>query len=307
MTSIILKRLAFIKYLFGQALEQSKRPEPLASIAVLSVHNSVELFLQLSTETLDCKDSNNFMDYWDSISLKLPNGQILPQKESMRRLNKARVALKHSGIYSSKLDIDSHLESARTFFDESTPMVFAMSFTDVSLADYIQIDTVKQRVKQAEANILESDIDKAIDNLGIAFSELLLDYEDNGMQHRQSSPFNFGDSLASYKGTFWGSHQKDSSFGLQFPAFAKKVANSISEMQKAIKILALGIDYRRYLKFNSMLPSISKSLDGTYRTVRSNFSPAYQATKDDAEFGLNFVIEVSIAFQDFDYKPSRSA
>ncbi|HBX87013.1 MAG TPA: hypothetical protein DEG09_00170 [Marinilabiliaceae bacterium] len=92
-----MQRLAFIKYLYTVAVEQSKQPEPLSSSSILSFHNSIELFLQLASEYLDVgSKSPGFMDYWELLEPKLTEGG-LTQKESMRRLNKARVALKHHG------------------------------------------------------------------------------------------------------------------------------------------------------------------------------------------------------------------
>lgn len=44
------KRLSFIKYLFNLGVEQSHKPEPLCWASVLTFHDSVELFLQLSAE-----------------------------------------------------------------------------------------------------------------------------------------------------------------------------------------------------------------------------------------------------------------
>jgi hypothetical protein len=41
----IVRRLAFIKYLYAVAIEQSKRPEPLCSASILTFHDAIELFL----------------------------------------------------------------------------------------------------------------------------------------------------------------------------------------------------------------------------------------------------------------------
>lgn len=99
--STVIKRLAFIKYLYKLAVDQSKRPEPLCSASILTFHDAIELFLQLASEHLNVgKQQPSFMEYWDLISQKLSN-QELTQKESMRRLNRARVALKHHGTLPS--------------------------------------------------------------------------------------------------------------------------------------------------------------------------------------------------------------
>lgn len=84
---VIIKRLAFIKYLYRVAVEQSQKSEPLCAASVLFFHDAVELFLQLASEHLDIgKEGLKFMEYWDLISKKL--GIELSQKESMRRLNR---------------------------------------------------------------------------------------------------------------------------------------------------------------------------------------------------------------------------
>ena len=101
----VIKRLALIKYFYKEAIEQSQRPEPLCSASILTFHDAIEFFLQLASEILDIgKNQLSFLEYWGILASKLPEG-IPTQKESMRRLNRARVALKHHGTSPSKLDI----------------------------------------------------------------------------------------------------------------------------------------------------------------------------------------------------------
>lgn len=96
-----LQRLSFAKYLYTLAIEQSRLPEIQAAASVLTFHDSIEFFLQIASEHLNAgKGQPSFLDYWDILSPKI-TGAGLPQKESMRRLNKARVSLKHSGTFPS--------------------------------------------------------------------------------------------------------------------------------------------------------------------------------------------------------------
>src|SRR5436309_12583636 len=62
-----LSRLAFIRYLYTVGLQQSGQPEPLNSSAILTLHDSVELFLQLASEFLNAhpKANQDFNGYWD--------------------------------------------------------------------------------------------------------------------------------------------------------------------------------------------------------------------------------------------------
>ena len=308
MEPITSKRLAFIKYLFKQGIEQSSRPEPLCCTALFSFHDAVELFLQLSSELLNVRsDRTRFMDYWDLISEKLPRNQELPQRESMRRLNKARVALKHHGNFPSRLDIDSYLLSSKNFFEEATSLVFNLSFSEISLANYVQPASAKSRVLGAETLIKENKLEPAIDNLAIAFLEILGDYEDSRSGGYRRSPFFFGESLSFLSSSSMGLKTRNSPFGVKFPQFVDKVKDSIEEIQKAIKILALRIDYRRYAKFKSLTPLIHHTMDGNYHVVRNDWYPSYEATKNDAEFCFDFIIEMSITLQEFDYRLARNA
>ena len=303
MDPITAKRLAFIKYLFRQGIEQSSRPEPLCAIALFSLHDAVELFLQISSEALNVgTDRINFMDYWDILSKKLPNGQDFPQRESMRRLNKARVALKHHGNFPPKFDIEAYLVSSKNFFEEATLLVFNIPFSEISLANYVQPSSARSKVLEAETFIKENKLESAIGNLAIAFREILDDYEDNKSEGYRKSPFFFGNYLSS--SSFMGLRSHNSPLGRDFPRFIDEVKYSIEEMQKAIKILALGIDYKRYTKFNTLTPFVYHTGDGKYQLQRDD---SYKETKGDAEFCFDFIIEVSITLQEFDYRLARNA
>ena len=100
---------------------------------------------------------------------------------------------------------------------------------------------------------------------------------------------------------------RNSPLGSKFPQFVDKVKDSIDEIQKAIKILALGIDYRRFAKFNYLTPMVSRSLDGTYRSAKIVNPDSYEPQISDAEFCYDFIIEISIVLQEFDYRLPRNA
>lgn len=298
------KRLGFIKYLFKQGIEQLNRPDPLRSVALFSFHDSVELFLQLTSEFLNIGvERPNFMDYWNLISEKLRDNQQLPQKESMRRLNKARVSLKHHGTFPSKLDLDSYFVTTKSFFEEATQLVFNLNFAEISLANYVQPEIAKQSVLDAEEQIKEGKINEAIDNLAIAYYQILNDYEKTESDRFIHSPFSFGESMHFLKSFGVRSDRNNPPLGKNFSDFVDKVTKSIDELQKAIKIIALGIDYRRYVKFNLLVPLIHQTINGKYHIVRNNWYPKYEATKEDAEYCFDFIIEISIALQEFDYRP----
>jgi len=69
-------RLVLVRYLLQIGVEQSHKGEPLASLAILTLHDSVELFLQSALEycngTLGGKE---LMSYWPALQA---TGMALP-------------------------------------------------------------------------------------------------------------------------------------------------------------------------------------------------------------------------------------
>jgi hypothetical protein len=65
-----MRRLAIVKYLHTQALEQERKGGPLAGLALLPFHDAVELFLQVAAETHQLKlpKKVEFLDYWSEFS-----------------------------------------------------------------------------------------------------------------------------------------------------------------------------------------------------------------------------------------------
>jgi len=67
----ITKRLSFVRYLYEVGVYQSRRPEPLCYSAILTLHDAVELFMDLAALHLDMtKEPRQFMGYWDIPELR---------------------------------------------------------------------------------------------------------------------------------------------------------------------------------------------------------------------------------------------
>jgi hypothetical protein len=96
----IMKRLAFIRLLYQQGVDQSSLPEPLTFTSVLAFHDAVELFLVLAGEHLGANPPEHlpFMKYWTELHPnKLAGGVELSGKVGMDRLNRIRNGFKHAG------------------------------------------------------------------------------------------------------------------------------------------------------------------------------------------------------------------
>ena len=299
----VTKRLVFIKYLYNIAVEQSKRPEILCSVSILTFHDAIELFLRLASEFLDVgKAQPSFIEYWDLLSKKLSE-RGLTQRESIRRLNKARVGLKHHGILPSKLDIEAFRASATNFFEENTPTVFKIEFSDISLIDLVQCEDVKNKLKEAETMIGESKVADAIENVAFAFAQLIDDYESRkSEQYGCSALFSDGSYMPTLIST-------ECDFGSEVDSFADDVINGLEDIHKDINILSLNLDSQKYVKFRLLTPKVRilpkvSVLCGDPRRYcihkvqrRSKKVP----TVEDAQFCIDFVIESAVTLQEFDF------
>lgn len=242
---VILRRLAFIRYLFHVANEQSKQAEPLAAASVLAFHDSVELFMQLASEHLNVgKKEVRFMEYFELV--KLPNGESLSDKESIRRLNNARVALKHDGILPSKFEIDALRASVTSFFETNTQSTFGVEFGTLSMINLLQCKAAKATLEEADKLMVEGKYEDGLDKIAIAFSQLIDDYEDRKRTEFGQSPFFFGESLSSLSYSFDETHDLEE--------MANRVSNTVSAIQDALRLMSLGLDYRRYARFRLLIP-----------------------------------------------------
>ncbi|WP_319542337.1 hypothetical protein [uncultured Pseudodesulfovibrio sp.] len=299
---IAIRRLAFIKYLLGVATSQSLQPEPLCSSAILSFHDSIELFLHLCAEELGVNVNNaSFLDYWEKLNPKLlkRNKPELTQKESMRRLNKSRVALKHHGTLPALLDIESYRVIANTFFDEGCRTVFGINADDISLIELVTNERSKKYLKNAVTRFEEGDSFETLSNLAIAFDVLIHDYENSKNEQRSfQSPFFFGESMTFESSFFLGIDEFGSS---KLGNFVDKVKNSIEAMQGAVKILSFGIDYKRYARFNMIVPNVTWTIDGTPHVYVNK----EKISEEEFNYAYNFIIESALKLQEFDYQVHR--
>ena len=277
------KRLALIRHLFNVGVEQSRHAEPINAISLLSFHDAVELFLQLTTERYGIsKNDRTFMAYWDAICPKI--GEPLHQRESMKRLNRARSQLKHHGVLPASTDVESFRVSTRNFFVKNTPLVFGKRFDTISLVDFVNSPDVRAKLSSAEELIKKECLKDALNEIKRAFDSVVHEYISGKLYYdsplfRFESDFEFSDRDSI----------KDESVG----EFVDEVGEAIPPMQEAITILSLGLDYRKYAKFRAILSR--------------KISQRENREIDHVEFCFDYVIESAIHLQNFDYGIDRGA
>jgi hypothetical protein len=120
----LTRRLVIVRYLLQIGIEQSRKAEPLAGLAVLPLHDSVELFLQTALEHRrgELRGSKDFLSYWPALEEK---GVTLTQKEGMRRFNNARVSVKHHGMLPAHSNLEEFRAMIGSFLSENCTTIFA--------------------------------------------------------------------------------------------------------------------------------------------------------------------------------------
>jgi len=299
-----VSRLAFIRFLFNLAVEQSKKPEPLSSASILTFHDAIELFLELGSECWNVgKRDVEFLEYWDLLGKKLSPNE-LGQKESMRRLSRVRGELKHHGILLSKLDIEGFRVNATNFFEENTPIVFGIELHDVSLAELVQYEKARDYLKEAEKALKEDNREDALGEVACAFEELIRDYESTKTGEFGRSPFFFVRDMTFLSSFHLGldglmAGPNFDEHGMR--EFVDKVRESLISLQGAVKILSLGIDYRRYIKFKLLTPHVSLDEHGEWAINREMRGSKGIPTEEDVQFCIDFVIESAISLKELDF------
>jgi len=290
----VMRRLALIRYLYETGVQQSRQPEPLGLTSILMLHDTIELFLQLASEQLNVEKQNQgFMEYWELLESKL--GRELTERESLKRLNKARVDFKHYGILPSKLEIEGFRASTTNFLEVNSPMIFGVEFNSISMTSLVQCAEARGNLETALKLIEQEKCEEAIDKIAVAFAQLIYDYE----KRQTTGSFFFGESflcLGSSSIAIRGSTLAD---------FVDTVEDSLEALQRAVKVLSLGLDYRRYDKFTQLTPSVKKIPGGDYYipSIKRERAP----TAYECRFCLDFVVESAIRLQEFDFEMTHAS
>jgi hypothetical protein len=293
-----MERLVFVKHLYETGVDQSQSVNPLNAKSILTLHDAAELFLYLVSEEVGFKAPYQFMEYWGKV--KQHSSMKLGQKSEMNRLNKARTNLKHQGIRPGQSDIDSLRVGTQSFFEENVPKVFGIDFYDISLISLVNDDVVSAHLERAQRNLQNGRFDESACDAALAFAKALGDSKRRvGMAGEKIGmgpyPLRFGQPIANetfYKSSFTG----------QSEDLARDIEKSMSSLTDALTILALGIDYRKYAKFDYLTPIVLRLVSGDHVLQSSGArSNRYNeiVSEEDIQFCIDFVVESWLQMQNF--------
>ncbi|MCX2950836.1 hypothetical protein [Lentzea sp. NEAU-D7] len=291
---VTTQRLAFVRFLYEQGIVQADQPEPLSATAILSFHDAVESFLLLAAEHLkiNVPTGINFAQYWEKLQPGLPGQAQLPSKNPMDRMNKLRVALKHHGTIPSATAVVQTRGDVTTFFVDATSLVFGLDFARIDLIDMVARPETVKALRDAQSHADIGDYVAGLAGLSLAFQEML-DHYSGRNRHGTREAFGFGQTLHEFN-----RYTSPSAFDLGRESLGgvvkhvEALTNITAAMQRAMRMIALGVDYRRYAEFEVLAPKVHLYGGGSQRYTVTKAQE--NLTHDDYQTGKRFVIESAL-------------
>lgn len=281
----LLNKLALSKYLLIKGNQEALKPEPMSSVSILHYHDSLEiLFLTVLEHNLIKKNNKSFIEYFNLINSHFKekgNENIEEYELGLKKLKDNRVRIKHKAEVISKTQINELKFVARSIFEKICQIEFNLNFNNVSLIQYIENPKIKDLLNKAMISFESNKIESA-ENLILAFELLLKGYEEIKLDIYNKSPFYFGKDLSHFNMSEIG----DSTVDI-FIKFMNESGEAISYIQKAMKIVSFGLDYKKFIKFQLMLPKVLFFKDRSYEFFHSS----YLITEEDLYFCIDFVFE----------------
>jgi len=291
-----MSRLAFARMFFQHGIDQSREPEPLNVGSVLTLHDTVELFLQVVADHqgVNLPRFVQFTEYWKLLSpAKDPKGVALTGDRPMSRLNDLRTAFKHHGTLPSATAVARACDDVRAFLDANTLTVFGMPFDAIDMTEVIPQAGVRDKVRAATA-AASADLPEAMGLLAEAYDVLF------GIPGPGPRPI-FGETIFPIAEHYIAAALQPPPGdrtrrppGADYRRLASAIADEMKatrEMQRAMRVMAFGIDYRQFARFEQLTPTIGYGLDGH---IERQTPRGYAPTSADFEFCRQFVITAAL-------------
>jgi hypothetical protein len=315
-----MNRLAFIRLLYLQGIEQCRQPRPLSAASTQTFHHTTELFLILAVDHLGAgavsRDSG-LLQYWTVLRPRRGfTGVELSGQHGIARLISVRNDLKHLGALPSAEDVEDARSSVTGFLEDNTPKVFGLEFASIDMADLVPHEGARARLKAAAAAETAGDRKEAMAELSEAFDELFAPYA--GRPFGSAGAYGFGADVQSGHGFSIGMAQALNTIGSQMrsnqvrglEAIGRKVDKNIANLndvvaaiQRGMRVMAVGLDYARYNRFDQLTPNAYGT--GEHRQVQADWD--YAPSRDEYDYCVQFVITVALRLAELEadtVKPS---
>lgn len=147
--------------------------------------------------------------------------------------------------------------------------------------------------------VADNKFKESMGKIAIAFNRITGSYEASKLDRFRRSPFDLTQSLQSASLYHLGVDYHDPTEG-KLSDFIRATEECFQDLQEAIKIIGFGINYRQYIRFKMMTPTLQFTADGTchldYQRV------VLPPTREDVLFGIQFCVESYLRLTEFDFQ-----
>ncbi|UWZ83617.1 hypothetical protein [Occallatibacter riparius] len=285
----IHRKVMYAKYVLEKAITmQTDSNEMSYSISLLLIHDAAELLMLTVLDHLKITPAKkrDFLDFWTEI--KPPDYATPPDKIPLDKLNRLRVALKHSGAIPNSHEVKNLTPRVRGFFENVLKMYCGTEYRDISLLDLVPNAEVRSLLVSARTKFAEGDKAQAMTDLKIALhkmenpSDQYLPFIDAPAQPNVSGDFGLRRYLA------------------DLHAFLDQCASKINAM-------TIGIDPVKYAEFMKAGPGVLWSMTG--QPFVSHWSVTYDhVTEERFSSFIDFLVDYALKASDvYIPRPLRSA
>ncbi len=291
-----MRRLAFAKYLIEMGTINADNVLPYSAMSILNFHDAIEFLFDLILEDNGSSANNfNFMACFDEMNRILKeNGKDQSSfRGSLEKLKDRRVVLKHKGSFPSQNDISEAKYTTINLFKEFCLKFYNLNYEDIDLVELLEDSRTKDcllKIRNCEDNNVIAD------NFALAFAYLLKDFENSKIINVYESPYQFTKNMS------LGSTDGLSDEFDFLKDFMDTTNQNIESLEYNLKIIALGIDYNKYAKFNFLIPAdIRWAMNNDDPMILFRYKPV-KLNDNQIEFCKNFIIESALKLQQFDFE-----
>lgn len=291
MHQTLLNSLEFVKHLYNVGCDQAAQPRPMNSACLLTFHDSIEHFLYSACQRHDVKVKENasLRDYLTDLEKKL--GQELHWKDGVISMNRHRRELKHRATFPSNETIQQVKFDVERFYQDNTPILFDTAFQDISMLTLVGSERVKIYLERSQKFSKQSDYKKAVEECALAFFTLIDEFQSKASQDISEKPFSFGNT---------SKIERAFERNVDNHGAVREFIDSHEKIGDTLRLLCIGIDYKKYAKFQLLTPPITKFAGGNI-SAHSPFGRSLEnLNREEYLFCYNFVIESAMVIQSFE-------
>lgn len=272
MSPDLVQQIAFIRYLYSVAREQSTRPSPMKWACVLTLHDTLELFIDVVATHLSVQHraKQTLLEKWKDVDDAL-GSKHLAQRQSVDRLITVRRAFKHNFVPPSDEAISQALSTVQIFLEENVKQIFGKELSDITLISLIAEEKVRGHLDTARAHMASSHWNYAANEIGKAWA-LLVDRR-------------------------WFDLQERIRISDPFDAFTNRelspLIRVVRELTVRLDAIGTGIDYTKMTKFLKYIPTFTLTEAGN---IYIQLHPD-GFDEDKCSFCFDFVLQSALRIQ----------